>query len=134
VSSKELKKAGRPNLVVLVDDEPALLVVLERLLGLRGFRVLPVASVKRARAVLARWRVSVVVLDLHLPGEGGANLIDEIRSAYPATSIVLFSGDPDVGRRAKELGVPFVEKGAPGSFDELARILRRLVGLDAATD
>jgi DNA-binding NtrC family response regulator len=130
VRSNEQKKSGRPSLVVVVDDEVSLLIVLERLLSRRGFRVLTVPSAELARSVLASWRVSVVVLDLHLPGEGGEVLVDEIRAAHPGTGIVLFSGHPDVGQRAAELGVPFVEKGASQSFDELARILRRLVGLD----
>jgi DNA-binding NtrC family response regulator len=131
VSSKESKKsATRPTLVLVVDDETALLVVLERLLSRRGFRVLTVASVERARAVLASWRVSVVVLDLHLPGAGADDLVQELRRDHRGTGLVLFSGHPDVGERAAELGVPFVEKAAASSFDELAKILRRLVGLD----
>jgi DNA-binding NtrC family response regulator len=130
VRSNELKKSGRPTLVLIIDDEQSLLIVLERMLSRRGFRVLTVSSVERARAVLSSWRVSVVVLDLHLPGGAADELIAELTRGQRRASLVLFSGHPDVGQRAAELGVPFVEKAGPQSFDELARILRQLVGLD----
>lgn len=80
--------------VLLVDDEPTLLCVLE--LGLRhlGFGVAACGHPREALTLVEATpgRFSVVVTDLDLPELSGLELADRIRAAAPHVRILLHSG------------------------------------------
>ncbi len=123
-SGAELQGGGAR--VLVVDDDPAVLSVVRRALGMRGFRVLAVDNGAEAVAVFARWRreVAVVLTDLAMPGMDGADLITALRAIEPDVRIVAFSGldDPDTVRRLDRLGVRhFLAK--PPRIDAMVSIL-----------
>jgi CheY-like chemotaxis protein len=112
--------------VLVVDDDPAVLSVVRRALGMRGFQVLAADNGTEAVAVFARWRreVAVVLTDLAMPGMDGADLIGALRAIEPGVRIVAFSGldDPDTAGRLDRLGVShFLAK--PPRIDAMVSIL-----------
>lgn len=81
--------------MLVVEDEPAIRLLCRVNLEMDGFRVLEAATLGEARAVLASTEVNVVLLDIHVAGEDGRELIGEIRRRAPAIAIALISGSVD---------------------------------------
>jgi two-component system OmpR family response regulator len=79
--------------IVIVDDDPAILEVLQRYLAGRRFRVTTARRASVARAILLRDRVDLVLADARLPGENGIELTRAARELGIAT--LLMSGDED---------------------------------------
>ena len=104
----------RPR-VLLVDDHRGVLSVLQHLLE-RSCDV--VDTVTRGTEVLeatARLQPDVVVLDVFIPGIDGWEVCRQIRSAMPATKVVVISAalDPDFMEKAVRMGATgFVQKSS----------------------
>jgi PAS domain S-box-containing protein len=69
--------------VLLVDDHPAILELLDEVLSLSGVVVQRCDNARDALSTLQQWRPDVLVADLAMPGEDGYWLIGEVR-ALPA--------------------------------------------------
>jgi DNA-binding response OmpR family regulator len=85
----------RKPLVLVVDDDPALQRLLERLLRLHGFTPLPATNLAEAIAVTQAKKIEAVVLDLGL--RGGDSGIDVLRwlrqqAAYASTPVLVLTG------------------------------------------
>lgn len=77
--------------VLLVDDEPAILSMLTHQLG-DEFDVLTACSVEQARGIINRQAVDIVLTDLQLEDGSGINLLEWVRQASPRSARVLLSG------------------------------------------
>jgi two-component system CheB/CheR fusion protein len=81
----------RPSLaglrVLVVDDEPDVLVAVAGMLGAAGASVQQVATAREALSLAARDRPDVVVADINMPGEDGYWLRERL-SQEPATQAV----------------------------------------------
>ena len=91
--------------VLATDDQPEILRLIER--ALQGRYDCDLASsVAEARKRLAEVAVDLALCDIQLPGEDGLVLVEEIAHDYPATAIVMVTGedDPEIAERAFELG------------------------------
>ena len=82
--------------VLIVEDEPALLSLLERYLTRAGFAADGVSDAARALALTASQpdAHTLAVIDLTLPGPGGEELLSRLRAASPGLPAVLISGSP----------------------------------------
>ena len=65
--------------VLLVEDNPDLVSLLNKGLGQAGFAADSVGTVSDARHVLATMKYAAIVLDLGLPDEDGLSLLRELR-------------------------------------------------------
>jgi DNA-binding NarL/FixJ family response regulator len=86
--------------VIVVEDHLAMRKGIELLLRSKGLRVVGVASqVSEARALLARRRHDVALIDIHLGSENAVGLVEELLRRDPDAAIVLYTGytDPDSG-------------------------------------
>jgi DNA-binding NtrC family response regulator len=90
-----MRTAPRAKLL-LVDDEPAVLRALGRLLGER-FEVDTADNAERAFRMALDGPYDVVLSDHDLPGESGAWLLEELARVRPAIWRVLTSGRDVVG-------------------------------------
>ncbi|MBE7416528.1 MAG: response regulator [Ideonella sp.] len=77
--------------LLIVDDEPELLKLLDEYFGQHGFRVLTAADAGAARTVLAGEEPQAAVLDVHLPDEDGLSLARWMRVRHPRVGIVMLS-------------------------------------------
>jgi DNA-binding NtrC family response regulator len=78
--------------ILLIEDDPGIVVSLRRLLAEEGYQVLVET---RGDNGLARARdrlLDVVVTDMRLPGLGGLELIRELHAAKPRLPIILITG------------------------------------------
>jgi CheY-like chemotaxis protein len=69
---------GNPT-VLCVDDEPANLRLLERMLGTVGYRVLKANDGRQALEIIASSRVDLVLTDVMMPGIDGLETCRRIK-------------------------------------------------------
>ncbi len=103
--------SGRNELVLLIDDEQSLLNLEKRILVSHNYRVLEANSGQEALKLLRdnAGQVSLVVLDLVMPGINGYDLFKQIKELSPGSKVLLSSGNPEDGKAQKIL-----ESGANG--------------------
>jgi len=82
--------------VLVVDDEPSLRLLCRVNLELEGFRVLEAATLTTARALLDQNGIDVVVLDVHIAGEDGRELLDELRDSDSPVRVLMLTGSADI--------------------------------------
>ena len=113
--------------VLVVDDEPIVREVVVRYLEREGYRTLEAADGQRARELLERESLSLVVLDLMLPGTDGLSLCRWIRSRSDLPVIMLTARGEETDRIVGlELGADdYVTK--PFSPRELAARVRTVM-------
>lgn len=119
--------------ILLVDDEPAVRELLRVTFEGADVSVAEAASGEEALEALAHEIPDALVLDLRMPGIGGADLCrrlrrDERTSELPI--VVLSGGDNHELRRAREAGADEVVR-KPFSPLELLAVVERLTGREA---
>jgi len=87
-----------PNRILIVDDDPALLELLERYLGEQGFAVAGVADGDAMDRYLAESPVDLIILDLMLPGEDGLSIAKRLRASGTTPILMLSARGDDVDR------------------------------------
>jgi len=113
--------------LLLVDDESSLLETGEELLSFMGYEVITAGSGEEALEVIEkeRNRISLVILDLMMPGMGGEKCLGEILKTEPSMKVIVASG-----YTATSAAWEIEEKGAaafikkPYQLDELSKIIR----------
>jgi DNA-binding response OmpR family regulator len=122
------------NTVLVVDDEPIVREVVVRYLEREGFRTLEAGDGERARELLERESLSLVVLDLMLPGTDGLELCRWIRSSSELPVIMLTARGEEADRVVGlELGADdYVTK--PFSPRELTARVRSVLRRSAAAE
>lgn len=82
--------------LLVVDDEPAVLTAIERLLNSESYRVLSAGSGAQALELLAGQPVQVILSDQRMPGMSGTQLMGQIKALYPYTVRIVFTGYIDL--------------------------------------
>ncbi len=109
--------------VLVVDDDPSYLTILERLCAGCGATVVTAQTAAAARAALDTDEFDLLLLDLQLDGQEGLPLIAEIEQNHDlASKAVIVTGFSVLAPFFSKL--PIVDKG---SLTELADHLRRML-------
>jgi DNA-binding NtrC family response regulator len=114
--------------ILIVDDEPLLRKAVSRVLTCSGFSVIEAANGREVRAILAREKPDIVLLDLKMPGIDGIDVLKEIKkTAHDLPVIILTAhGDVPVAVEATKLGAyDFLLK--PPDFDHLMVVINGAV-------
>src|SRR5579862_7863049 len=82
-------------LVLCIDDDPAVLSALRRLLRTEPYEVVTVASPGQAWESLLRRPVAVVISDERMPEASGTALLAAVRERWPRIGLVILTGYPD---------------------------------------
>ena len=102
--------------VLIVDDEPNILLSFSSLVKDEGHRAVTAESAEKAEQLLASETFDLVLLDLQLPGRSGLDLLERLREQPHAPKVLVISGQADIpaALRAVRLGaVDFLEKPVP---------------------
>lgn len=98
----------RPARVLLVDDEPAVRRVAQRMLELQGYEVVTAGCGEEATEVFRAedGGFEVVLLDLTMPGMDGERTLHALRGIRPDVRVVVMSGhcEQDVAARLRGSG------------------------------
>ena len=118
--------AVRAPRILCVDDEPAILNALRRVLARDGYEVLKATSAVEALAILERERgVDVVLSDQQMPGMTGIAMMESVRRAFPDTVRVLVSAQCDIQAASDAINDGLISRFVlkPWRDDELGTVL-----------
>jgi CheY-like chemotaxis protein len=89
----------KPLRIVVIDDDPHLRSLLRATLDAAAFEVIEASDGPEARAMLDPLP-ALVVLDWHLPGTAGGDILREIKQADATLPVIVLTGDARSGERA----------------------------------
>lgn len=118
--------------ILILDDEPAIVVSTSRYLRSHGFEVHSASELEEAEALLANLSYALVIADLRLTGVHGAEgleVVAYVREHCPWTRTILLTayGSPELERVARDRGVDAVLH-KPLPLPDLAQAVFALVG------
>ncbi|MCL4562372.1 MAG: HAMP domain-containing protein [Chloroflexi bacterium] len=96
-----------PLQVLIVQSDEGASQALEKLVVSRGDQVWRVSTAVEAVPILEQVQPSLVLIDLHMPGNDWLNLVRQVRQKLPETKIIVTNKYPDIQRElmAREQGV-----------------------------
>ncbi len=138
--------------ILVVDDEPSVLVTLEAILRQEGYDVDACGDGRAAIQAISTRHYDLVLTDLKMPGEDGLAVLSEVRKRSPNTVTVMMTGygSVDSALEAVQLGAyeyllkptevaelkaavwRSLERKRLSEVDTLYRISRTATSLDAA--
>ncbi len=125
---------ARPVRVLVVDDEPDMLVNIARILRRGPYQCLMASNGREALAALDRERPSLVLTDLRMPDMNGLALLRAVKDRSPATPVVVFTAyaTDATAREALAAGASgFLAKPFTGA--QLLELVRASLGGDPAS-
>jgi CheY-like chemotaxis protein len=101
------RDAGRratPPSILVVDDDPDVRDLVERILRRAGADVVAVADGRSALRLIADGiaQPTILLTDIDMPGMNGIELSARVRAMRPGVDIVLMTGDPSSAEAARE--------------------------------
>ena len=110
--------------LLLVDDEPAVLKVTQRLLERRGYQVVACHSAEEALTRLGQEVFDVVLSDVQMPGIGGLGLLRVVHEQDAELPVILVTGNPsdEAELAAKQLHV-FQYLTKPVAYEQLDQVV-----------
>lgn len=119
---------SRPLRVLVVDDDPAVSLTVQRSLTTRGWEVRFAATPAEAAAVVGEWVPDVVLCDYWLRGGTARDVLERLAALDPEVErrFLLTSGaatSAEVARLARERGLPLLPK--PFTHEELVAAVAR---------
>ena len=126
---REARSSG--GTILLVDDDEVLIELNREILEAAGYRVLAAGSGREALEVYEMWKgeIDLVMLDMIMPGMGGAETFRELKKMDPRVSVIIISGYslPDEVCRLLEEGCrDFLQK--PFQMPVLLKKIRQVIG------
>lgn len=121
---RELKK------VLVVDDEPTILLSLSHCLSSQGVEVIKCRSYEIAVEALSRYFFDLVIADLRLGGnrsQGGLEILDLVKRISPETAVIIMTayGSDEVKKEAYNRGA-FHYFDKPLNLENLISLLQEL--------
>jgi len=81
--------------ILVVDDEPGIRSMVERVLSRVGHPVRGARDVAAAITALDECHFAAILTDLAMPGRPGLALVDEVESRRLSTPVILMTGSPE---------------------------------------
>lgn len=103
--------------ILLVDDEPGIRLSLSEILKDAGHTVSTAENGRIALEMLAKEPFAILLTDISMPVMGGIELAREVRSGYPDTLIILFTGQGTLENATQALHI--------GVFDYLLKPVKK---------
>ncbi|HXH28160.1 MAG TPA: HD domain-containing phosphohydrolase [Candidatus Polarisedimenticolia bacterium] len=120
--------ADAPISVLVVDDEEPIRNALKKFLTQQGYDVVTAASGEDALRVMQRQKVSVILLDVRMPGQSGIELVPHLLEAEPAAAILMLTAVNDATTAAlcmQRGALDYLTK--PIDLSDLARAILRAI-------
>lgn len=116
--------------ILIVDDEPVILMALSRLLSNENTLVVTSERIEEAEEALSRYKFDLVIADIRLSGVDGIEgleLLKYIKEISPETEVIIMTayGSETMRLMAEERGAYYYfEK--PIDMDDLVNVVERL--------
>jgi CheY-like chemotaxis protein len=111
--------------VLIVDDDPQILRLVEKMLRHKKFEILVAPRPSQALEICRNGRVHLLISDIAMPEMNGEKLAERVRELQPDVPILLISGhykeEPEAAAagRAKFLSKPFFPADLMAALREL---------------
>ena len=92
----DAQMATPPLRVLVVDDDPTFRSLVCQLLEDKGYAAVAAGDDDEAVGQASSGQFTVAVLDLVMPGAGGLELADRVRTVSPDTQVLILTGQPDM--------------------------------------
>lgn len=121
--------------VLVIEDEPAMRLLLQEYLEFLGYPVLLAPDGATALELAAGGNLSLAFVDINLPDMTGVEVMRRFRKMGVACPLVVLSGNlrESYADEIEDLDVDRVME-KPIDLDDLERVLRELAGEAARTD
>jgi DNA-binding response OmpR family regulator len=90
-ANSEPANCGR---ILLVDDEPAILITLQKILSEEGYEVQPAQSAREGLKLFGQTSFDLAILDRKMPEMNGEELAAELKRLSPTLPLILITGFP----------------------------------------
>ena len=111
--------------VLIVDDDPEILRLVQQILGGREAKVLSAPRPSDALRICESEKVDLLISDCGMPEMDGNRLADRVLKLWPQAFVLLMSGGKD-GARVRNGRVKFLQK--PFFPSDLIRVLDQMLG------
>ena len=118
----------RSETILVVDDEPPVRTLIEKILAMRGYAVLAASDAEEAVRLNNEHEVDAVVTDIMLPSMRGPELVEKLRLHRPRLRALFISGftaDALLDGGLSPDDVAFIQK--PFTGEALTSRLRKLL-------
>jgi two-component system probable response regulator PhcQ len=126
-SSPQPPGKARPVTLLIVDDEPAILKALQRIVRDEGYRVFTALDAEEALRLVASESVDVVLSDMDMPGMSGLDLMVRLRRNHASVVRLLLTGRGTLAAAVGAIndGEVYRFMTKPWDIDELREVLRQ---------
>jgi FixJ family two-component response regulator len=110
--------------IFVVDDDAAIRDVLAMLFTRRSFKVVGFADGASLMATMRTQSPSCILLDVHIPGKSGLDILKELSARHHQAPVIMISGKGDIAMAVEAIkcgALDFIEKPFSGS-DVVARV------------
>jgi len=115
--------------ILVVDDAPDTLEVLQRNLSSRGFMVYTAPGVEEALVILGSTMIDLVITDLKMPKASGLDLVRHVRDNLKNTEVIMITGFASIEGAVKAVKMGAEEYLAkPFTDDELFIAVEKALG------
>ncbi len=116
--------------ILLVDDEPMVLIAMERIFGtMLDCQVVKAASGAEALKILEQQPFDIVVSDMSMPGMSGAKFLDIVHELYPRAMRMVLSGRSSRDQGLSTVGSAHQYFMKPGDVMTISKRLRGVLSL-----
>ena len=125
----------KSKLILVVDDEPAILMTASAILDMQGYRTAKASDGRMALDAALELKPDLVLSDVVMPRMDGVQLAIALKERLPSTKVLLFSGNvasADILEVARGQGHEFKILAKPVPMDELLSEVKAALGSKAA--
>ena len=119
---------GEQVRILVVDDEVAVRLVLQRILEGLGYHVVTAANGQEALDKMPQLNIRVALLDIMMPGMSGLEVLQQISTNWPDTCVLMVTAvaDTQTAIEAMKLGAyDYITK--PFMRDDVARKVQEAI-------
>jgi len=92
-----MAEPAKKECILVVDDSPDTLEVLQRNLRAKGYQVYTASGVEQAIGTMEQTPVDLVITDLKMPKVSGLDLVRYVRENLKDTEVMMITGYPSIG-------------------------------------
>lgn len=124
-----------PLTILIADDEPMIRQSLRVLLKSAGFEVHEAGAAQEALTFLASTRPSLVISDIHMPGNEDLEFVRTVAEKYPGLPVILLTAFPSVDTAVASVNLAVVAYLVkPPDAEKVLSAVRRAIGQYEARD